>query len=172
MSAPTRAWTVTLTIALAACSADPIPERPIPALDADAYASRVHPVLRVSCASLDCHGDPGRPLRLYAEDGLRAQDALRGQPITVEETRWNAVAIAGVDPEASTPDLHLALTKPLAVAAGGLAHAGGDVWPDREDPGYRCLRAWLAGESERTESIAACSEAAAAVDPYPPDAGP
>jgi len=135
---------------------------PVPALDAEVYATHVHPLVRFSCASLDCHGDEGRPLRLYAEDGLRRSAELRGQPLSPEEAAWNVTAFGGIDPAPASPDAHLALLAPLSVESGGTAHVGGDLWPSREDPAYRCLRAWLAGE----EDAAACAEASAAVDPY------
>jgi len=51
----------------------------------------------------------------------------------------------------------------LRPAAGGIHHVdeAGEVWADRDDPGYRCLRGWLASEPE----FAACEAAAAAVTP-------
>lgn len=150
------------------CTPAPIPEERVAGLDVVAYLEEVHPVVRFSCASLDCHGVPGRPLRLYAEEGLRMRSDLRGAPLSMEEARWNVGAFAGVDPAAASPEASLSLAKPVA---GEITHVGGDVWPSRDDPGYRCLRAWLAGESARAESIAACAQARIAVDPYPPDGG-
>jgi len=35
------------------------------------------------------------------------------------------------------------LLKPLAVAAGGAAHGGGDVFPNTSDPSYRLILQWL-----------------------------
>ncbi len=135
---------------------------PLPDLDVAFYQDRVHPVVRYTCASLECHGVDGRPLRLYSEDGLRADAALRGRDLSADEAASNVLAFAGVDPAPPTPDEHIALTKPLSVRAGGLAHLGGDLdlWPDVDDPSYRCLRGWLAGD---LSVGGACDEASEAL---------
>lgn len=143
---------------------------PLPELNATFYQDHVHPIARFSCASLECHGVDGRALRLYAEDGLRAQAALRGQDLSADEVAANVAAFAGIDPMlAGVPELvsaHIALTKPLNVDAGGLSHVSGDVevWADTNDPAYRCMRGWLAGD---LSVAAACDEAALALDPRP-----
>ncbi|MFK7985952.1 MAG: hypothetical protein AB8I08_07960 [Sandaracinaceae bacterium] len=51
---------------------------------------------------------------------------------------------ASLDPDTDQVDMHLALLEPLGLDAGGVHHEGGDVWPSRDEDGYRCLRAWLA----------------------------
>lgn len=124
--------------------------------DMESYGRLVQPYVGLRCGSLDCHGDSGRPLRIYAEDGLRLRADLREADITEEEIRRNVEAFAGVSPEAATPDEHLALLKGLAVSAGGYAHLGGDVWASTGDPGYRCIRLWLEGRADETEAEAAC----------------
>jgi hypothetical protein len=40
------------------------------------------------------------------------------------------------------------LLKPLAPAAGGVVHGGGDIFADSLDADYRTLRAWIAGAKE------------------------
>ena len=150
-------------LALAACTGEPPGEQLTRAGDVATYARDVHPYLEASCATLDCHGDRGRPLRLYAETGLRADAALRGQPITEAELRANVAALIGIDPSAG-PDDHLALRKPLSQGEGGIAHVGPKLWRNRDDPGYRCLRAWLSGGSDP----AACAAALAPVALPPP----
>lgn len=127
--------------------------------DAEAYATEVHPVLEASCATLDCHGDPDRPLRLFAETGLRASDDLRGLPITEQELEQNLRSLAAVDPGAPTVDESLVLLEPLAPEAGGVHHVGGDLWPSTTDPSYLCVRAHLAGQSTMPEARAACAAA-------------
>lgn len=151
-----------LSLALAGCVA-PADPATLPRYDVDFYMAHVDPIARWSCASLECHGVDGRPLRLYAEDGLRAGDELVGRPLTRAEAEENALAFAAVDPEPRTVDEHIALTKPLAVEAGGMEHEGDPLWPSRTDPSYRCLREWLAG----APSAAACDEAARLVVPPP-----
>jgi hypothetical protein len=115
---------------------------PVPAGDIASFAATVQPVVTDSCASLDCHGAPGRPLRLYAERGLRHTAALRDTPITDAEVADNVAAFIGVSPGEVVD--HLALRKPLAIGAGGMEHIGGDLWSSTADPSYAALRAWLA----------------------------
>ena len=123
--------------------------------DLETYRTEVHPLLEASCATLDCHGHWGRPLRLFAETGLRMADDLRNAPITDDELAANAAALIGVDPSPARPDDHLALRKPLAVTAGGLHHVGRDLWPSTTDAAYVCLRSWLDG----TVSVPDCAVA-------------
>jgi hypothetical protein len=152
-----------LALLLCACGPELGAPLPITELDADDYRLHVDPVARFSCASLECHGVEGRPLRIYAEDGLRLDASLRGEALSTEEAAWNAQAFAGVDPEPESVDEHLALLKPLSLEAGGIHHVGEQLWPDREDPSYVCLRAWLANEGMDAGAIAACDAAEAAL---------
>jgi hypothetical protein len=115
----------------------------------DSFAEYVQPVLQVSCASLDCHGNAGRPLRLYAKNGLRLIKELRGEDASDTEMQANIEAIDGLDPASIQVEDRLFLLKPLSVDAGGLHHIGGDLWIDQNDGTYRCLHAWLrAGVSD------------------------
>ena len=144
-----------LVIAAVGCGIDPEPELSYESGDPAVYAAELHPMIEARCATLDCHGDPGRPLRLYAETGLRARDELRDAPMTDQELAANTDALFGVDPFAPGVDESLLLLEPLAVDAGGVHHEGGDVWKSRDDPGYLCVRSFLAGIVDRR----ACAEA-------------
>jgi hypothetical protein len=135
----------------------------VPPLDADRYALEVQPYVAASCGTLDCHGDPGRPLRIYSELGLRRADDLRASPVGAEldpeplsddELQDNVLAFAALQPELSPGDEQLPLSKPLAGAAGGSHHEGGDLWDGTEHPGYRCVRRWLEGLDDDAESCA------------------
>lgn len=142
-----------VAVALTGCqSAEPTDT--LAELDVATYQSQVDPYLGARCATLDCHGMAGRPLRIYSELGLRLRAELREQPITAEEQRLNVEAVAGLDPGVAALD-HLLLRKPLALAAGGIAHKGTQIWATRDDPGYRCLYGWMAA----TPDAAACSAA-------------
>lgn len=136
-----------LVMLASGCALDTTPVA-LPDLDAARYGLDVQPVVRASCASLDCHGIDGRPLRLYAQDGLRLEASFRGQPLSAAEQQRNVDAFRAVDPTTDRADMHLALLEPLALDAGGVHHEGGDVWASRDDDGYRCVRAWLSGESD------------------------
>ena len=163
-----RAVSAAFAIALLGCGPAP-GEAPVPELDATFYVEHVHPLVRYSCASLDCHGVEGRPLRIYAEDGLRLRIDLRtepeDQPLDPEEATWNVAAFAGLDPDPTDLDHSLILLKPLARDAGGVAHEGDDLWPSIEDPAYRCLHAWLAGETDQAAAADWCDTAAMALEP-------
>jgi len=119
-------------------------------LDPDIYADHVQPVVHYGCANLiECHGGPGRPLRIYAVDQLRAPGtATRSEPLSAAELAWNVQAFEGVDPAAADVSTSMILLKPLARAGGGVAHEGGELWPTRDDAAYRCLEAWLLGDGE------------------------
>ncbi len=123
------------------------------------FATYVQPVLEAGCASLDCHGVAGRPLRLYGRDGLRLDADLRGMDATEQEVAANIRAIDGLTPAQGQIEDHLILRKPLAIAAGGMHHVGGELWLDQSDPAYRCLHAWLrAGVSDEAGQDV-CAEA-------------
>jgi len=142
----TAAKTPLLALALlCACAVD---QREVPLATGDLAAHRdhVHPLLEASCATLDCHGDFRRPLRIFSEIGLRRRTELRGTPITEEELESNVASLLGVDPSAVGEGRHLALLKPLAEGAGGVHHVGEDLWPDRQDAAYLCLAGWMRGD--------------------------
>jgi hypothetical protein len=152
------------------CMEFQVAETPLAERDQDAYADLVQPYVGLRCGSLDCHGDSGRPLRLYAEHGLRSSDALRGQPITIAETTHNVASFAGVDPDHDDTvgaSRHLAMLKALAVDAGGFAHEGGDVWNRLDQPGYLCVLGWLENRAVEVTVQDACANATLEVMPQP-----
>jgi hypothetical protein len=150
-------------VVLAAC-APAEREVEVAPLDLATY-DEVHPVLEARCGTLDCHGDPGRPLRIHAEIGLRAAGVERDDALTDVEREDNVRALAAVDPGAPVDD-SLVLTKPLL---GGEHHVGGDLFRSRDEAPFRCLRGWLAGDGADDAVVAACDEAAAEVELPPPD---
>lgn len=139
-----------VALATAGCAnTDQIGE-PLPAGDLASFEATVQPMATDSCGTLDCHGVPGRPLRIYAERGLRLSADLRGEPITEGEISLNAEAFLAVSP--GLVDDHLALLKPLAIAAGGMEHVGRDLWDSTDHPDYAALHAWLASPTRRSSS--------------------
>ena len=120
-------------------------EQPPVDFPTDALALELQPYLTVRCASLDCHGARGRPLRLYAEDGLRLTAELREQLLTDEELILNLQSLQGLDPESPLSSSRV-LLKPLSPKVGGMAHEGEVVWLGRDSAGYRCIEAFLAGD--------------------------
>jgi hypothetical protein len=147
--------------ALAACSPGAGDPPELAALDPVAYARDVHPIFEARCATLDCHGQIDRPLRLYAQTGLRARDDLRDQPIEDSELTANQAAVAALDPGERPAD-SLVARKPLDDDAGGVAHEGGALWR-AGDAQHLCLLAWLEGRSDEPAAIDACQVAAGEV---------
>lgn len=167
-NASARIVCVLSVLAFVGCTNTEQSEQTIEVGDEVAYGMWVEPYITLRCGSLDCHGDAGRPLRLYGGAGLRLRPELRGDFTSAEENRASVLAFAGISPDASAGgevSQHLALLKGLAVSAGGLAHVGGDVWQSVEDMGYRCLEAWLRGQLMDAPDIRA--ECALAADEVP-----
>ena len=133
------------------------------------YTQYVDPYLARRCATLDCHGQVGRPLRLYSQLGLRQSDAgvidpidvtgFRGEPTTDAEKHANYQAVVGLQPEimdqvvadlGDDPERLLLLLKPLML----IPHKGGKIinqgtgMATDTDPttlGYDCITDWLGG---------------------------
>jgi hypothetical protein len=112
-------------------------------------------VLERRCATLDCHGQIGRPLRLYGQFGLRFVDDagnIPGQAATTEtEHQANYQAVIGLQPEimslvvsgSSPPESLMLLRKPLQLER----HKGGAVFVSGDDA-YNCITTWLAGQAD------------------------
>jgi hypothetical protein len=135
----------------------------------DLYKQYVDPYLARRCATLDCHGQVGRPLRLYSQLGLRQSDAgvidpidvtgFRGEPTTDAEKHANYEAVVGLQPEVMAQvaadlgagsDRLLLLLKPQML----IPHKGGKIINQGQgndndtDPttlGYDCINTWLGG---------------------------
>lgn len=137
--------------------------------DLELYKAYVHPLFEGSCATLDCHGDPGRPLRLYSATGLRIRGDLRAAPgmtmteLTDEELADNVQSIAAIDVDEPDVDARFLLLKPLSNTGGGIHHYGGQIWSGTDDVAYRCVHGWLLG----TVDVDACA-AARVRDGLPP----
>ncbi len=121
------------------------------------------------CGTLDCHGQPGRPLRVYTQFGMRLSpdDVPGGRPRTDDELAANYVSVIGLEPEimglvatehGAEPERLMLIRKPL----GTERHKGGKIFSDQSDPGYLCLTSWLRGAVDSP----AC--ASAAISPLAP----
>jgi hypothetical protein len=121
--------------------------------DYDIYVQNVDAYLTRRCGTLDCHGQPGRAYRIYSREGFRLytiKDAglISGQqPTEPEEQRANFRALVALEPEEMSrlmarqgddPNRLLFLRKPLKLER----HKGGPSMAE-DDPGYRCVVAWL-----------------------------
>lgn len=123
----------------------------------------VSEVLEKRCGTLDCHGTPFRPLRIYGQLGLRlpiAQKDWKGKPedyakyysgdgslpTTADELLANYQSVVGLEPELTTkvveqqllPEALTFIRKPRLAEK----HKGGKIW-DQAKPGDLCLTAWI-----------------------------
>jgi hypothetical protein len=113
----------------------------------------VSPVFEHNCATLDCHGQEGRPLRIYSGLGLRLPNDAGNTPgsgaTTPAEIAANYRAVIGLEPEEMSrvvayedpPRTLLILAKPLLLES----HKGGMVFAPTGDKGEVCITSWLLG---------------------------
>jgi hypothetical protein len=142
-------------LSLGACASSPDENRLTFVLtpDFDTYKTQVDAYLTRRCGSLDCHGQPGRAYRIYSREGYRLYTIQDGglvsgqQPTQEDELRANFQALVALEPEEMTrlmarqgaePNQILFLRKPLRLER----HKGGPAMAE-DDPGYRCVVAWL-----------------------------
>lgn len=132
-------------------------------VDPAGFRDNVEPVFERRCASLDCHGQATRGMRLYSENGLRLPNdagvAAGSGPTSVDEINANYIAIVGLQPEMindlmSHPDRTaddvrhlLVLAKPLQLER----HKGGPAL-DLGEPAEECIVVWLLGQMESAQS--------------------
>ncbi len=122
------------------------------------------PVFERRCGTLDCHGQVGRPLRIYSGRGLRLPNDAGNVPgsgdTTPDEIAANYAAVVGLEPEEMSrvvaledpPRTLLILAKPLMLQS----HKGGPALAPANDPGETCITSWLLGGGVDTQ---ACSDA-------------
>jgi len=122
----------------------------------------VSEMLGARCGSLDCHGAPGRSLRLFHHYGYRRArgDVPGGDETRQEEHDANFLAVTGLEPELTAEvaandgegmtDLIL-----YGKAYGLVLHKGSEILVEGTDAD-RCLVSWLAGRVD-VERCAAAS---------------
>jgi hypothetical protein len=131
--------------------------------------SGVHVFLENQCGTLDCHGQVGRPFRLYSVNGLRDPNEPGLVSGVGEETPAelysNYVSAVGLQPEemirvvagTDPPTDLLLVQKPM----GLVSHKGG-IRILLGDSMYTCLTSWLSAPSGNAQfSAEACTQAAA-----------
>lgn len=114
------------------------------------------------CGALDCHGQIGRPLRIYSANGLRLNDGPNGARDTREtqpdEKLANYYSVVGLEPEQISVsrvsqgayDDFLLLKKPLSIEGGGVRHKGGPVLRST-DSGFECMITWISGAANKAK---------------------
>jgi len=130
--------------------------------------AQVADALQPSCATLDCHGQRNRNLRLYGGRGLRLDPGGNSadEPTTDGEYQASFLSVTGLEPEALDAVVNSGGLDPerlslLRKGRGTERHKGGTQML-AGDPLDRCIVSWLAG---RIDS-AACSRVSGAERPY------
>jgi hypothetical protein len=101
-------------------------------LDAAVFVQDIEPILQQrGCSNVACHGGQGSG-ELLLSGGLDVFADL--QAVRGLVTTW--------EPQDSP-----LLRKPLAVAAGGVTHSGGDIFADQQDVDYQTVLSWISGEA-------------------------
>lgn len=148
--------------ALACSSVDPDATSHIkgPAFGDQGDAFRpVSAVVERRCGTLDCHGAPARPMRVYGQYGLRKPleepetDYHSGglAPTSEAELVDNYRSLVGLEPEIMTfvmkedrpPEDLTLVRKPRLLEK----HKGGLVW-NKGDDGDACLINWITGKGD------------------------
>jgi hypothetical protein len=112
---------------------------------------KVADALQPSCGTLDCHGQPGRNLRLYGGRGLRLDAKANPADEATTEAEYQAsfTSLVGLEPEAMdavvrSGGLDLEQLSLVRKARGVELHRGGvQMLPG--DPLDHCLTSWLSG---------------------------
>jgi hypothetical protein len=120
------------------------------------------------CGALDCHGQEGRPLRLYSSLGLRLGTLDGGGRDTSTTSNAERIenyhATVGLEPEQMSQcvesygdcSLLMLMLKPLDIEGGGVRHKGGPVLRNSpNDPGWMCLQTWVQGNVDPAQCQAA-----------------
>lgn len=122
-------------------------------------------VMERRCATLDCHGETSRPLRIYGQYGLRRPEPANSmnvenyaeyysggkEPTTLAELEDNYRSICALEPELtaevfakkSPPDVLTIVRK----ARLREKHKGGLLW-NKGDAGDVCVTNWLTGSTD------------------------
>ncbi len=113
-------------------------------------------VVERRCGTLDCHGNPARPMRIYGQYGQRLpvdnpEDGYYPgglAPTTADELKNNWQSMCGLEPEIMNrvvakkdePEALTLVKKPRLLEK----HKGGLVW-NKGDDGDACVINWLTG---------------------------
>lgn len=146
-----------------ACSVDAGAISPLALPDKNQFITQgVDTFMQRRCGTLDCHGQAGRPLRIYSPNGLRLNDGPNNtrdtRGIQANESSANYYAAVGLEPEQISLCLttqgaftdFLLLKKPLGIDQGGVRHKGGSVLRST-DSGFDCLLGWASGQVDKAK---------------------
>lgn len=133
----------------------------LPALDFGFFVCAVQPILDRECATPACHGNPARGLQVLSSSRMRiageyqraradlgAEEIELGMhpALTDVELSFNYEQCRAFALPRGAGGTSQLLSRPLAVAAGGVYHdERGDIFASADDPSYRTLERWLLG---------------------------
>ncbi len=128
------------------------------------WGDLVSPLLERRCGTLDCHGQPTRPMRIYSQLGLRhpdEQNVSGGIPTTDFEILDNYASVCGVDPEPmdkAAKDRGSSAEKLLLInkARGTAAHKGGKV-VNENDAADQCILGWIRRATYVQQQTSCCA---------------
>jgi len=119
-------------------------------------------VLVRHCGTLDCHGTRARNLRLYGNEGLRwaATDQPLSPPCTTaDEIEQDYISVVGLEPEVMSEVVTVDGADPerltLVRKALELEHHKGGAALHAGDDADRCLRSWLAMQTDQAACLRA-----------------
>lgn len=155
----TRAPVLALVLVLSGCEGPDAERRELEAPSRLGFEP-VSEMLHRRCGSLDCHGQPGRNLRLYGQYGLRASEAdvPGGNPTSVGEHDLNYDSVVALEPEllalvtrdgGAQPERLTLVRK----ARGSEEHKGGSALSTGSDAD-RCLVSWLSSSVDAAACVA------------------
>jgi hypothetical protein len=109
------------------------------------------------CGSLDCHGQPGRNLRIVGSEGMRLAPGdvpSPPGPSTADEYAADYQAVCGLEPEVMTAVVNDKGANPerltmVEKARNTEEHKGGAVIIPGDDQD-KCMLSWLAGSTDTT----------------------
>ncbi len=130
------------------CVTSTEPGPPLTTGDLVEFVELAQPAL-MSCANASCHGDPGRPLALYAPLLRRADPS----DLWLDEPLTDAECLANLEASLSFVDLvqaerSLLVRKPLAPSEGGSDHSGGVQWWSADDSDHEAVVEWIRSVQE------------------------
>jgi hypothetical protein len=133
----------------------------------EAFGLPVGNFLGHRCGSLDCHGQPGRNMRVWGCEGMRlspndvsiCKRSLGGQSTTEAEHQATYRSVVGLEPtvmsevvanHGKNPELLTLIRKPRGLES----HKGGTLFVPGDDQDV-CLTSWLSGRT----NVTACNNA-------------
>jgi Hydrazine synthase alpha subunit middle domain len=136
-----------LVAALACVACEPSPRQ--------RFARDVAPVLEMRCSANVCHGAPVDAPAADVVDHSRFFLPTDAQGRLVDVDAAYRITKRVIDP--TDPPFSNLLRKPLPIAFGGLAHAGGASFSSTRDEAYAGIRAWIESEDRGGETAAPLS---------------